>query len=643
MGKFCKRCGTLLRPGKDKSYCPKCNTLVTRNSHTTKGQKPKVSKEGLFPFQKIREGQKQFMKDSERVFKKNKVLLAHAPTGIGKTAAVLTSAVKSKNNDQKIFFLTSKQSQHRIAVDTIKNISSSIYALDIISKQHMCPREESRLPYPVFERFCKEKGKHYCNLYNNNMNNVVERLRGYTRHVDKIVDVCSSRNVCPHKAALEAGKEADIIVCDYNYIFSDIQEQIMEQLGLALENCIIIVDEAHNLPDRVRSHLEESISLQQLQEAFNLLNAKNPSLASCIKRLALEFNKLNIGEQPIEKKFLDKLIDNSLKSGLGQYPRFEDFLKELETAAGNLIEKDSAATAPWSLFSFFAKWDKEGTEIYRAYHQSPPTFRVGLLDPAMLTEDIFHYISSAVLMSGTLYPGEMYADLLGIKNPIIKEYSSPFPKENRKIVSVNNLTTSYKERDLQMFQAYANSISDVVNNVDGNIAAFFPSYHLMEKVADRLELVHLNKNLLIEDKRYSKKEKENLVNKLKRTEKNLLLGVQGGSLSEGVDYNDNILSAVIIAGIPFPPPTIELDALQEYYEEKFGRRKGYDYTRIYPALNRVLQAAGRCIRSKSDKGLILLMDKRFNYDRYKNKMPDEFSYRPTNNLKRECEKFFGSF
>jgi len=583
------------------------------------------------------------MRDSEKAFKKGRVLLAHAPTGIGKTAAVLTSAVKSKNKDQKIFFLTSKQSQHRIAVDTIKNISSSIYALDIISKQHMCPREESRLPYPVFERFCKDKGKHYCNLYNKNMNNVVEGLRGETKHVDKIVDLCSSRNVCPHKAALEAGKEADIIVCDYNYIFSDIQEQILEQLGMDLENCIIIVDEAHNLPDRVRSHLEESISLQQLQEAFNLLNTENPSLASCVKRLASEFNKLDITEQPIDKKFLDKLIGDALKSGLGQYQQFDDFLKELETTASDLIEKDSAATAPWNLYSFLATWNNEGPEIYRAYYTQPPTFHVGLLDPAMLTEGIFHNISSAVLMSGTLYPGEMYADLLGIEEPIIKEYSSPFPQENRKIISVNNLTTSYKERGLQMFQAYANSISDVVNNVDGNIAAFFPSYHLMEKVADRIELVHLKKNLLIEDKRYSKKEKENLVNKLKHSGKNLLLGVQGGSLSEGVDYNDNILSVVIIAGIPFPPPTIELDALQTYYEDKFGQQKGYNYTRIYPALNRVLQAAGRCIRSKSDKGLIILMDKRFNYDRYKNKMPNQFSYRKTNNLKRECEKFFGKF
>ncbi len=191
-----------------------------------------------------------------------------------------------------------------------------------------------------------------------------------------------------------------------------------------------------------------------------------------------------------------------------------------------------------------------------------------------------------------------------------------------------------------MYQAFANSISDVANNVQGNVAVFFPSYNLMEKVSNRLELVHLDKDLILEDRRYSKWEKERLVDSLKRSENNVLMGVQGGSLSEGVDYEDNILSVVIIAGIPFPPPSIELDSLQDYYTEKFGEQKGFDYARVYPALNRVQQAAGRCIRSKYDKGLIVLMDKRFNYDMYKNKMPDDFDYDVADDLRSECEEFF---
>ena len=595
---------------------------------------------GLFPFKDVRDGQKEFMDDSERAFSQGKVLLAHAPTGIGKTAAVLTSAVKSKTENKKIFFLTSKQSQHRIAIDTVQSMSSSIHAIDIIAKQHMCPREESKLPYPVFEKFCSEKGKQYCNLYNRKMKDVSNQLKEDTLHVHEIVEMCSSKNVCPHKAALETGKYADIIVCDYNYIFSDIRDQILEQLGLAIDDCLVIVDEAHNLPDRVRGHLEETISTQVLQEAHGLLNMSDPSLASFIKRLVMEFEELDIQEQPIEKEFLDGIVDDALKGGLIHGKEFDTLLKELEQAASRLVENDPAASAPWRVFSFFTKWNNEGPEIFRGYRPNPPTFQVGLLDPAYMTGDIFSQISGAVLMSGTLHPGEMYADLLGIDRPMIKRYDSPFPEKNRKMISVNNLTTSYKERGLHMYQAFANSISDVANNVQGNVAVFFPSYNLMEKVSNRLELVHLDKDLILEDRRYSKWEKERLVDSLKRSENNVLMGVQGGSLSEGVDYEDNILSVVIIAGIPFPPPSIELDSLQDYYTEKFGEQKGFDYARVYPALNRVQQAAGRCIRSKYDKGLIVLMDKRFNYDMYKNKMPDDFDYDVADDLRSECEEFF---
>ncbi|MFW6144418.1 MAG: helicase C-terminal domain-containing protein, partial [Candidatus Natronoplasma sp.] len=169
---------------------------------------------------------------------------------------------------------------------------------------------------------------------------------------------------------------------------------------------------------------------------------------------------------------------------------------------------------------------------------------------------------------------------------------------------------------------------------------FFPSYSLMDHVIDRLSMVHLEKEMKIEEREHSKREKKKLVESLKRGENKLLLGVQGGSLSEGIDYRNNILSSVIIAGIPFPPPSLKLEALEEYYTEKFGEEKGYKYARIYPAMNRVLQAAGRPIRSKEDRALIVLMDKRFNYRRYKDRLPEDFDYHSTRDLKEECKRFF---
>lgn len=634
MGMFCEDCGALLPPGKTR--CPNCGLGESKIEQMPSQERST----GLFPFKNIRDGQEQFLSDSKKAVEDKKTLLAQAPTGIGKTAAVLTAAVKARDQE-KIFFLTSKQSQHYIAIETIKKMPSHVSAMDIISKQHMCPREESKLPYPVFEKFCSSAGQHACNLYNKKMDNVVESLRKQTRHVDQIMNLCNVQKVCPHKAALLAARDADVIVCDYNYIFSDIRENVFDVLEMELEGAVIIVDEAHNLPDRIRSNLEENINMPVLEEAHRLLRGHASDLAGFVKRFAHEVKNLEDEERMMNKEELDEMVEIALKGGFGRYENQSDLLKDLDVVARDLLEKDTSATAPMRLLSFLLQWSHEGREIFRAVESNPLTLKVGLLDPSKMSKDVFDRVSGAVLMSGTLHPGEMYADLLGIQDPIIKTYDSPFPESNRKIVTVDHLTTSYKKRDLQMYQAYANSIAEVSNQTPGNLAVFFPSYSLMESIADRLSMVHLEKDLIIEERSYRKWEKEELVDSLKRSDDKVLLGVQGGSLSEGVDYKNNILSSVIIVGIPFPPPSLELEALRGYYTEKFGKKKGYEYTSVYPALNRVMQAAGRSIRSKEDRALIVLMDKRFNYGRYKAMFPESFSYERSTDLSKACRDFFG--
>ncbi|MFP3872727.1 MAG: helicase C-terminal domain-containing protein [Candidatus Aenigmatarchaeota archaeon] len=645
MGDFCSECGTLLRIEDGKKYCPRCereqSSLTDSFSHQ-EGDGSLPAEDRYFPFKNIREGQKEFKEDAAKAFKQKDILIAHAPTGIGKTAAVLPPAVKAKEKGQKVFFLTSKQSQHNIAIETVKKMPSSVNATDVISKKHMCPREESKLPYPVFEEFCSEKGQSKCNLFNKKMSKVVQSLKDDTKHVSEIVDFCRSANVCPHKAALLAGKESDLVVCDYNYIFSDIRERIFELLEIELEDVLLIIDEAHNLPSRIRANLEEKLSVGMLEDAFNLLQGYSSPLASFMSRLSVELDERVNQKERIDKRFLDEKIEKALKGGLTQFSSLEELLEDLDIVARDVLEKDPSATAPMYVYSFLDTWREEGKEVFRSIGPDPPAVEIGLLDPAKYSEKVFSEIDSAVLMSGTLHPGEMYADLLGMngKRTKIETYGSPFPEENRKIVSVNHVTTAYKERGLNTYQAYANSIADIANNTPGNVAVFFPSYSLMDHVIDRLSMVHLEKEMKIEEREHSKREKKKLVESLKRGENKLLLGVQGGSLSEGIDYRNNILSSVIIAGIPFPPPSLKLEALEEYYTEKFGEEKGYKYARIYPAMNRVLQAAGRPIRSKEDRALIVLMDKRFNYRRYKDRLPEDFDYHSTRDLKEECKRFF---
>jgi len=649
MTDFCNDCGTLLRLEEEKKYCPRCKreqTTLTRESSISlrRGDGSLIEDDRYFPFDNIRRGQKEFKKDAAAAFKEEKMLIAHAPTGIGKTAAVIPPAVKAKDENQKVFFLTSKQSQHNIAIETVKKMPTSVNATDVISKKHMCPREESRLPYPVFEEFCSEMGQSKCNLFNKKMGKVIEKLKSETNHVSKIIDICKSSGVCPHKAALVAGKESDLIVCDYNYIFSDIQERIFDLLEIKLENALLIIDEAHNLPDRIRGNLSENLSENLLDEASRILQPYSSSLASFMSRLRSKLRGSIEEKKRIEKQFFDDKIKNALKGGLTQFESVEDMMGDLGVVSRKILEDDPAATAPMYVYSFLDTWEIEGKEVFRSVRPDNSTLEVGLLDPAKYSKEVFRRIDSAVLMSGTLHPGEMYSDILGMNDSQvnIKTYESPFPDENRNIVSVDHVTTAYKERGLNMYQAYANSIADVANNTPGNSAVFFPSYSFMNHVVDRLGMVHLKKEMKIEEREHSKQEKKALVESLKRNDNCLLLGVQGGSLSEGIDYKNNILASVMIAGIPFPPPSLKIEALEEYYTEKFGREKGYEYTRIYPAMNRVLQAAGRPIRSKKDRAFIVLMDKRFNYKRYKDHLPDDFDYSSTSNIEEECIDFFES-
>lgn len=596
--------------------------------------------DGIFPYSNVRSGQKQFMEDAARAFKEGRVLLAHAPTGIGKTVAALTAAVENAG-DRKIFFLTSKQSQHRMAIETLRDIRKDVSGVDVISKQHMCPLEESStLPYAAFEKFCNQVGRSRCGTYGPRMESLAEELRKHPLHVEELVRECVNNNLCPHKTALEAAKDTQVLVCDYNYIFSDIRDTVLKNTDTSLDDIYLVVDEAHNLPDRIRSHLNEKISLPVLGEAFSLLEGVNGEMAGVVKRLGSELGRVQEDTKMVDKSFFDDMMDKALRGGFGRYEDVDDLMGDLSETAVELMVKDPAATAPLHLVSFLVRWNMEGKEVFRCFEPDPPSVRVSLLDPAYLCRDVFKEIPGGVLMSGTLHPGEMYGDLLGIEDPVIRAYESPFPRENRRVVSVKNLSTSYKDRGVSMYQAYANAIADVCNSTPGNVACFFPSYLLMNKITDRLERVHCKKRIMMEEKRLGKKGKEMMVDNLRRNNDQLLLGVQGGSLSEGVDYRDNILSSVIVVGIPFPPPSLELNALQDYYTAKFGKQKGYEYVSIYPAMNRVLQAAGRSIRSRDDRALIVLMDKRFNYPGYKKCLPDEFQFIPTEDLLAACKDFF---
>jgi len=670
--KFCPKCHTLLRrkKGGEGEYweCPRCSYTIGSAeaarkdsiSESAAGVRSRPfsfgesANNGLFPFENIREGQRQFLDDSREALRNGKVILAHAPTGIGKTAVALTAAIeRAKETGKKVFFLTSKQSQHRIAVETLKGIKrlTPIGAVDIISKQQMCPLPEASMYYRAFNEFCAQRTKNRTCEYLTDSTEAVDRINSEIMHVQELTDIATALGTCPHKAALDAAAAADVVICDYNYIFSDeISSSILTRMNVSLDDLIIIVDEAHNLPDRARDILTDSITLNSLTRAEKELRPVSAYLSSVLGGIAQEVQLMLEGmkensEKPVSRQDFLNAVERVLAQGLGEKPSYSSFVEEL-TRAGDIVMKKNNSSSVIDTAMFLLGWKSGGKEtaFFASNREGVRYLTYTLLDPAVLTEDVFAAVDSAIIMSGTLYPLEMYRDLLGIREKaVLKEYASPFPPENRRVVVAAGVTTAYKQRSVKMYQAYANRIADMARRVPGNVAVFFPSYYILEQVSERLSLFSLEKSFIVERQGMNKAERDRVLGELERSKSRkgaVLLGVMGGSLSEGVDYMNNLLSAVAVAGLPLSPPSVETEALKEYYSRKFGQDKGYKYAYLFPAINRVLQAAGRAIRSESDRGLIFLMDDRYAEPRYSSLLPENFRGEKVTILGRTIEEFF---
>ena len=597
----------------------------------------------FFPYPTARPGQKEFMTDISRALRNNKHIIAHAPTGIGKTVAALTPAVVwCRARNKKLLFLTSKQSQHHMAVETLRMLKKKIgnlSAVDIIAKNRMCSLSVSGGK----KLLCQEEGSYgSCPLKMNDDLAVVDHLISNITHVEKTVRLAERANVCPHAAALDAAVRADVVVCDYNYIFSPVRKVIFSKLDIDLEDTVCIIDEAHNLPDRIRENLTLVLTPLIIKKAVEQCRRTDEQLSYYIRDLGqvlvdleedleselddegtVELKSIEITER------LNTLFSTTL-SGDATYDlhRFIHDLTRIRKKGVMETCNDHIA----AVVGFLETWTVENRGVLRLYRKRKhPSLEVYPLDPGIMGRALFETISNAILMSGTLFPGRMYADILGMDaaRTMVRDYPSPFPEDNRIIMGMDLVTTLYKKRNTDMFRAIADQIGIISSNVRGNIAAFFPSYRLLSDVHDQMESSGGPKPILLERSGMGKREKRELLDELisyKKKDGAVMLAVQGGSLSEGIDYRENLLQGICIVGFPLPPPTVRLKGLMSYYREKYGRAKGYYYSYVYPAVNKVMQASGRPIRSYSDRAFIVLMDHRFGMKRYKKLFPADFNY-----------------
>src|SRR3990172_5757088 len=462
-------------------------------------------------------------------------------------------------------------------------------------------------------------------------------------HVRELVDAARGCGTCPHKAALEAAKKAHVVVCDYNYVFSDIRERVLPRMDRPLEDIVLVVDEAHNLPDRIRSHLTGDLDAPLLIRAAKEARSADPETGGQLQGVARSVHQALLGiegERTVERDALVEAVEKGLMGG-----DFGDLVRAVTEAGASLAGRGIPTVLP-DVAEFLRRWRdvKEGI-LRMAVGGAGGRFAIRVLDPAVLSRDVFAAVHGSLLMSGTLHPPAMYADLLGIppERRVLRAYPNPFPRENRAILVSPGTTTAYDRRSPSMYARIAEEIAGIAEETPGNLPPLFPSYEILGAVAERLAHAPVPKRRLAERQGWTAAQRADAIETLRRvrgTTGGLLLGVQGGSLSEGVDYADNLLSTVVIVGLPLSPPSLEAEALRSYYIRKFGPEKGHEYAVVYPAVSKVLQAAGRCIRSERDRAAIVLLEARLLETRYARCFPADFPLAATRDVANGVRTFF---
>jgi DNA excision repair protein ERCC-2 len=610
----------------------------------------------LFPYDKIREEQSKFIQDVYNAISKKKCLIAHAPTGLGKTAAALAPALAyALDKKLTVFFLTSRHTQHAIAVETLKlirekhNVQFGI--TDIVGKKFMCAQDGVEALYSnAFHVYCKNlRDAGQCEFYNNVKKGtlltseakiVLDALKREPISSAKTLELGKRYKICPYEAATLASKEASVIIADYNYIFNPkIRNGFMKKTDKKLGESIIIVDEGHNLPDRMREMLTQKLSNQILERAMK--EAEKFGADEDRKFLA-DLNRALLKLSSGQEKTIAK---GELLEGLKEHDLAETLKRMAVIVEG--IRESQKQSYMGSVLEFMLAWDEGNEEGFARIINRRETPRGQLitltyhcLDPAIQTKHVMEQAHSAILMSGTLTPTRMYRDILGFPNDTIEnEYSNPFPAKNRLAIIVNSVTTKFTQRNLKQFENIGEICTNAANTIQGNVAIFFPSYQIMEEVHKQIH-GKIKKELFKEKADLSKDEKADLLARFKQahTKGAVLLAVIGGSFSEGIDLPGDYLNGVIIVGLPLQQPDLHTKQLIQYYDKKYG--KGWDYGYVLPAFTKAVQSAGRCIRSETDRGVILFLDERYAWDRYYGCFPKSLNPKTTTFYRESIIDFF---
>ena len=614
----------------------------------------------LFPHDQVRDIQEKLVFKVNEVVNGGNNLIVHAPTGLGKTAAALSPALKyALDNDKVIFFLTSRHTQHEIAIDTLGDIKrkfeKDFVGVSIIGKKGLCLQPGVQKLYSSeFHEYCRAmREDKKCEFYNNLK--IKEKVSPSTKaamaelrykpelSTDDAMNTSKKYKLCPYELSMLMAKKAKVVIGDYYYLFHpDISANFLKKIDKDLEDVIIIVDEAHNLPSRLKDLFSQRLSSNMIRRAVSEAKKyKYDEAADVLSQIGEILQGLaNFNG---EEKYVTK---GDFYDRVKMIQEYDEIISDLDFIA-DAVREEQKQSYIGSVVTFLEMWigREEGFTRIVSKQETARGQRIVLsyrcLDPSLSTRPVIEQAHSTILMSGTLTPTSMYRELLDVPGALEETYKSPFPEKNRLSLIIPKTSTKYERRNQKEYREMAEILAKVVNAVPGNTAVFFPSYYLRDEIYKKFNPL-CKKTTFLEKPRLTKSEKQDLLNRFKSYKDigAVLLGAVSGSFGEGVDLPGDYLKGVVIVGLPLTKPDLETKALIKYYDEKFG--KGWDYGYLYPAFNKTLQSAGRCIRSEKDKGIIVFLEERYTWSNYYRCFPNSWNLKTTMLYENMIKDFFGS-
>lgn len=576
-----------------------------------------------FPFPDYRPGQRDMAVAAYRAIRDERHLLVQAATGIGKTMAVLYPGAKALGEGLtgKLIFLTARTTGRLAAEAALLALGEKGLRLKWVSltaKEKICFSPENA---------CTPDECPYAKGFFDRLNAALEAALGHdalTR--DTIERLARQHRICPFEFSLELVNWADCVIGDYNYAF-DPTVRLRRLFDDGGGRYAVLVDEAHNLIDRAREMFSAQLSKQPFLELRRVLKDDLPGLYRALGRINSWMASLRRQCQEAGGTVIESEAPDDLVARLHVFTRAADRWLRLNNPKPY---RDDLLQLYFGCVRFMRVAEQYGEGYATIAASTGVDLRIKLfcLDPSTQLTECWERCRAAVLFSATLAPGDYFQSVLGCSHDTRRiNLASPFPRENMAVFVATGISTLYRRREASRWSV-ASAISDMVQQRSGNYLLFFPSYEYLSLIRDTFCDLHPEIDTVVQSTHMDETEREAFLSRFSEPVERTLVGfaVMGGIFGEGIDLKGERLTGAAIVGVGLPGIGTERELIKAYFDRT--RSCGFEYAYQFPGINRVLQAAGRVIRSETDRGVVLLIDQRYARQDYRTLLPSFWQVRP---------------